>query len=362
MSARIQLFDLKTTYQFETISGIDQYNMPLYSVQTEPGGQNIASFPVYQGFLSPIFVNGIQVPFYTDENAFYNLWPDYIQSLVQVATGDGVTKTFQFTLPFFPALPGHLDITGVNAYYGGQTVATDPIFANVFPVTGSPATFINIPTTSFYPGVYITFTNASGGNTTITDSGIFLETNTTGDLYGLLMQPGNAPFGNQVLGSGIGGTYSTTVNTVNYQTGVVNITFPAAPPAGTPIQAQCFFYEAGIPRAVLFYNNCITVRPPPNIQYLVSMEAYLTPAAFLSTSQALVFGYASEYIARGAARKMLSDTGDWEQFNAYEPLFIEQERLVWKRSQRQFTESRTATIFSQTQGQTNYNNIGTGSN
>ena len=141
MSARLQQFDLKTTYQFETISGIDQYNMPLYSVQTEPGGQNIASFPVYQGFLSPIFVNGIQVPFYTDENSFYNLWPDYIQSLVQVAVGDGMTTTFQFSLPFFPALPGHLDILGVNAYYGGQTIATDPIFANVFPVTGSSSNF-----------------------------------------------------------------------------------------------------------------------------------------------------------------------------------------------------------------------------
>jgi len=358
MSARMQLFDLKTTYQFETIAGLDQYNMPLYSVQTQPGAQDITSFPVYQGFISPVFVNGIQVPFYTDQNSFYNLWPQYTQSLVQVATGNGSDTTFQFTLPFFPAIPGHVDIQGILA--NGTTPLEDPIFADKFETNSTG--FIKIPSTSFYPGIYITYTNANGSNTTITDSGIFLDTNTTGNLYGLLMKPGNPPFGNEVLGPGVGGTYSVTENTVNYQTGVVNVTFPVAPPAGTPIQAQCFFYESGIPRAVLFYNNCITVRPPPNIQYLVSMEAYLTPAAFLSTSQSLVFGYMSEYIARGAARKILSDTGDWEQFNAYEPLFIEQERLVWKRSQRQFTESRTATIFSQTQGQTNYNNIGTGSN
>ena len=359
MSARMQLFDLKTTYQFQTIAGLDQYNMPLYNVQVEPGSQNISSFPVYQGFLSPVFVNGIQVPFYTDQNSFYNLWPQYTQSLGQVATGDGNTSTFQFTLPFFPAIPGHIDIQGVLA--SGTTPLQDPIFSDQFNLTSQNT--INIPSTSFYPGIYLTYTNDNGSNTTITDSGVFLASGTGGDLYGLLIEPGNPPFGNQVLGNTMtGGTYSTTENTVNYQTGVVNITFPSAPPAGTPIQAQCFFYESGIPRAVLFYNNCITVRPPPNIQYQVSMEAYLTPAAFLSTSQALVFGYMSEYIARGAARKLLSDTGDWEQFNAYEPLFIEQERLVWKRSQRQFTETRTATIFSQTQGQTNYNNIGTGSN
>ena len=53
-----------------------------------------------------------------------------------------------------------------------------------------------------------------------------------------------------------------------------------------------------------------------------------------------------EYISRGAARKLLSDTGDWDQFDRYEPLFLEQEMLVWKRSQRQFTATRTDTIFS----------------
>src|ERR1700678_1944833 len=62
VDARMQLFDLKTKYQFQTTPGIDQYNMPLYSVQTEPGGQQIASFPVYQGFLMPVRINGISVP------------------------------------------------------------------------------------------------------------------------------------------------------------------------------------------------------------------------------------------------------------------------------------------------------------
>jgi len=77
----------------------------------------------------------------------------------------------------------------------------------------------------------------------------------------------------------------------------------------------------------------------------------LSPAAFLNTTQAIPFGYMAEYIARGAARKILSDTGDMEQFQFYEPLFIEQERLVWKRSQRQFTSTRTESIYSQGFGQ-----------
>ena len=94
----------------------------------------------------------------------------------------------------------------------------------------------------------------------------------------------------------------------------------------------------------------------------MELDCYLTPAAFLNTSQAFAFGYMSEYIARGAARKILSDTGDTESFMFYEPLFREQENLVWKRSQRQYTTTRTGTIFSETQGQTNVNNIGQGTN
>lgn len=349
VDARIQLFDLKTKYNFQTIPGICDYNMPLYSIQMQPGGQDIASFPVYQGFSDPCYVNGIQVPFYSDRNSFYKLWPNYIQQFQQVVTGDGVSTSFTFTIPDFPLIPGHVDMTGVIA--GGFT--QDPLFVSAFSLNGA---YISIPSTSFTPAVYITYTNANGSNTVITDSGVFLASGTGEDLYGLLMQPGAPPNGNLPLSSNM---YSTTQNTVNYNTGTVNVTFPTAPPAGVPIQAQCYFYEQGLPRSLLFFNNTITIRPPPNTQYLIELDAYLSPAAFLSSSSALPFGYMAEYLARGAARKILSDTGDVEQFMFYEPLFVEQERLVWKRSQRQFTSTRTGTIFSEVQNQ-NANNVGQG--
>lgn len=331
VDARMQLFDFKTVYKFQTVPGIDSYNMPLYSQQIEPGNQRIASFPVYQGFFGPGYVNGIQMPFYTQREAYWNLWPNYIQPLGSVATGDGTTTTFQFSLPFFPAIPGHVDMTGIISTGSTQ----DPIF------TSSLKT---IPSTSVSPGVFITYTNDEGGNVVITDSGQFLDSGTSGQLYGLLMQSRSS--GADSSNTGSLGAYSTTENTVNYATGVVNITFPDAPPAGVPIQVQCYFYEQGIPRSVLFYNNTITIRPPPNTQYLVELGAYLSPAAFLQTGEALPFGYMAEYLARGAARKILSDTGDVEQFMFYEPLFREQELLVWKRSQRIFTADRTQTIFS----------------
>jgi hypothetical protein len=351
VDARVQLYDLKTNYTFQTIPGIATYNMPLYNVQTEPGSQNIGSFPVYQGFMQPAYVNGIQVPFYTEQNAFWNLWPNYIQFLNPAAYGNGTNGPYTISLAEAPAIPGHLDMTGIiaNINYGNANV--DPYFANAFPLAGSN---IALPSTSFYPGVYFTATAENGQLIQVCDSGIFLESSTNGDLYGLLMAPGNAPFGNQPLSGG----YSTTINTVNYATGIATFNFPSVIPDGAPINAESQFFQPGLPRAVLYYNNTMTIRPPPDISYNVQMQAYLSPAAFLNTSYAIPFGYMAEYIARGAARKILADTGDTEQFMFYEPLFKEQETLVWKRSQRQITANRTGTIFSDLQGQTNFNQIG----
>ena len=356
VDARVQLFDLKTKYQFETIPGISDYNMPLYSAQGSTVQSTISPLPVYQGFSMPCYANGIEVPFYNSRDSFWKIWPNYLQALTPVAYGDGSTTTFQFSLPFFPAIPGHLDMTGIIANYNATSgTLQDPIFANSFTLTGN---YINLPSTSFYPGVFITYTNANGSNTLITDSGVFLQSGTAQQLYGLLVQPGQPPTGTLPLG---GNSYSTTQNTVNYQTGVVNVTFPTPPGEDVPIQVQSYFYQQGLPRAIMYWNNILTIRPSPDVQYLIELDAYLTPAAFLSSTQALQFAYMAEYIARGAAQKILSDTGDLEQYAFYEPIFKKQELLVWVRSQRIWTATRTGTIFSDLQGpQSNLNGVGQG--
>lgn len=341
VDARMQLFDLETTYEFETTPGISDYNMPLYSSQTSSGSNpqaQIYPFPVYQGFADPVYANGIRLGFYTQQAPFYNAFPNYIQPIAEVATGDGATTDFSFTLPYFPCIPGHIDMSGI-VYTGNNT---DPLFGT---------TLTSIPSTSVKPGVIITYTTATGANATITDSGQFLSSSTDGALRGLLMTPGKPPLGDTSLG-----TYSTTSNTVNYDTGLVYVSFPSAPPDGTAIQAQCYFYQQGIPRGLLYFNNILRFRPPPNTQYLMSLQAYLTPAAFLTTSTSLPFAYMAEYIARGAARKILSDTGDVEQFQFYEPLFREQEMLVWRRSARIRASTQQPTIYNSLNQQSPLNN------
>lgn len=438
VDARIQLFDLKTKYQFQTVPGIDQYNMPLYTIQSEtpgnPSSPDIAVFPIYQGFLGPVYINGIQIPFQTQKTTFFNIWPNIVQQMFSIGVGDGTTTNFTFTLPVTPNntspistpyqyfLRGHVDITGVIANANSTSILQDPIFATTIDT--------NIPTTSIFPAVYFTSLDANGNSLVVSDSGQFLNLEGVNKAnYGLLMNPGSAPYGNTAPANGYatsfaitgasqanpcvltctstfqvgqlvtiegvngmtqlnnntytviaitpttvtinvdstafspytsGGFASSLANFFNYLTGVGNVTFTAPPAAGTAISAQAFLFQCGLPRGMLFYNNTITLRSPPDQQYLVEIDAYLSPAAFFNQTQAIPFGYMAEYIARGAARKLLSDTGDWEQFDRYEPLFIEQEQLVWKRSQRQFTSTRTQTIYSQgiNEGQQGSNSLG----
>lgn len=371
VDARLQLFDLKTTYQFQTVPGFDQYNMPLYDVQTEPLGP-ISFYPVYQGFLGPAYVNGVEVTFQTQRESFFKMFPKIVQPQIQIGTGNGTAGPYDLTFPVSPnntlplnppvnyILRGQVDMFGIIAT--GNNIDPPLVTATDLDLM-APQPFIQrVPVTSAIPAVYVTACAADGSNIVVCDSGQYLE---DGLNYGILMQQGKAPNGNLPLTNGPIGEvyYSPTRNTIDYFQGTIKgLFFPKPIPAGAQINGQCQFFQSGLPRAILYYNNVITLRVPPATQYMVELNAYLTPAAFFNSSQSIPFAYMAEYIARGAARKILSDTGDVEQFQFYEPLFREQEMLVWKRSQRQFTATRTQTIFSQgmDMGQSTFSNYAQG--
>lgn len=367
VDARIQLFDYKTKYIFQTQPGIDQYNMPMYQLQSSSVQSTINYYPVYQGFTSTAYVNGIQVPMQTERNWFFNVWPNIVQQMNSVAVGNGTNGPYTFTFPIAPnnqtplnipiqyILRGHINTNGLialaNSAFGAYQ---DPPTVTNAQAIGATGTIASVPVANQFPAVFISSNGTDGSNIQVVDSGQVLTGNQN---LGLLMQPGTNPTGNLPLPNG----YSTTQNVINYYTGTVsNLYFPTAIPSGVSINAQCYFFQCGLPRGILYYDNTLLFRSPPDQQYTVELDAYLTPAGFLATTAAIPFAYMCEYIARGAARKILSDTGDIEQFQFYEPLFKEQETLVWKRSQRQWSSSRTQTIYSQgiNQGQSGFNNIG----
>ncbi len=335
-----------------TTPGVDQYNMPLYDDQFESPSndlQVIEQYPVYQGVVGNCYCNGVNIAFHTEKSSFFNTWPNILQQFDAVAVGNG-TAIYTIQLPILPSTPppnppmnyllrGHVDMTGIMATSN-----------NIDPPRGASFN-TNIPVTSVEARVFISALSSSNENIIITDSGQFLDVNKN---CGLLMIPGKAPLGNLAIPGG----YSATQSVVNYSTGTIYAIFPTSIPSGKNINVTCSFFQSGMPRAALMYNNCITLRNVPDKQYVIEVDAYLTPAAFLNTFNSIQFGYMSEYIARGAARKILTDTGDVEQFNFYEPLFREQEILVWKRSQRQWTATRTQSFYSR--GVAQGNNIGQG--
>jgi hypothetical protein len=173
-----------------------------------------------------------------------------------------------------------------------------------------------------------------------------------GPNYPVGSETGDQNVGNLMLRSVLEAGGTTVSGTVDYETGEVeNANFGVGIPANNPIQVKYVSFDPGRPGLCIFYNNTLTLRPIPDTSYLIELNAYLTPVAFLNSADALPFGYMAEYIARGAARKILSDTGDWEQFDRYEGLFREQEMLVTRRTDRQRSVTRTPTIFSDVNNQ-----------
>lgn len=288
MPARIQLFELKRQYSFETIPNIYEYQFP---------------YDNYQLIQPPVYCDGVQIGFYQSNQQFYQIYPELVQNQIPLE-GDGTVGPYNFTLPQVPFLRGFTDDLG-----------------------------------NFQPRVFITATDTNGDLLYVVDDG-----------EGVLNQ--------------VDSTFQTIivpdVGLVNYVTGDVGCVFNNNIDAGSDIESQVVPYQAGTPRFCLFFNNIIKLFPVPSRQFNMLFDAYVTPAAFLISSESVPFAYMAEYIARGAARKILSDNGDESQIAFYEPFFREQENFVLRRTTRIQGSQRTPTIYNQTGGNGgyyNYNNL-----
>jgi len=155
--------------------------------------------------------------------------------------------------------------------------------------------------------------------------------------------PQNRSTGNWVISN------STTpvTGSINYLNGQVSITFSNSIPVGNEITFTFTPYEPNRPQAVLFYDNVITLRPVPDKPYPVKIEAFLTPSAFVNSTQEPLVKQWWQYIAYGAAKKIFEDSQDPEGINQLIRGFKEQENLVLHRHIVQQTNERTATIYTE---------------
>lgn len=395
MPGRVQLFDLKTTYTLELIPGVDQYNAPVSYLN----GQAVV--PTYSTYTIPAYVDGYQIVMQQSHDQWFKLFPNRVLNQFQ-QNGNGTSGPYAINLFEPPVVQGHRDLnfqppnntinprpSNISVSITGATQANPCVLTcstslvvgdqvlinnvggmtqlngNTYTITAvnSTSITINVDSTNFSlytsggtatvqggyqaglltSNVYVTAIDSNGNLNVAQDdpytSSPYLTPNpTTGNLIQYdPLNPGNPP---QVVGS------------INYQTGVISVTFLYSIPATSEINTQSIPYTSGRPQAVLFFNNTFSFRPIPDKPYVFSIDANYNPAAYLATTNAIPYRFMAEYIARGAARKILQDYGDVEQMMLYEPFFKEQENFVLRKTYRQTSNTRAASIY---QGQTSFN-------
>ena len=132
--------------------------------------------------------------------------------------------------------------------------------------------------------------------------------------------------------------------TINYLTGAYTLVFSAAP-VGV-INSQTVPYVASRPTAMLYFDNTFIFRPIPDQVYHVQLEAFVRPTELLA-GQSPELEQWWQYIAYGAAKKVLEDRMDMETVQMIMPEFNRQEKMVLRRTIVQQTNQRTATIYTE---------------
>jgi len=246
----------------------------------------------FQMVKPPIYVDGYQCFYTQSREEFYRIYPltNFQQTLEY---GTGIAGPYTQPLSNLPALPGEVTISAIDTTGATQTVEDRP-------------------------------------NNEENPSGLPTE----GKLFDV-----NTDF-----------AAASQRGTINYVTGAISLTFAAAIPSTQPIIARYRPYQASRPAAALYFNTSMILRPVPDRVYKVSMEVYRKPSQLLSANSHDGANVPDlnqwwQYIAFGAAMKVLEDRQDMEGWNNLMPGFLRQEKLVLNRTAAQLSNQRVATIY-----------------
>lgn len=137
----------------------------------------------------------------------------------------------------------------------------------------------------------------------------------------------------------------SSYGSIDYVTGAYSLTFTLAPKSGAAINSQTVPYVPALPQSILFYDNKFIVRPIPDQPYRIDMDAYIRPTELLSANQTPELSEMWQYIAFGAAKKIMEDRLDMDTVQLIMPAFKEQERLLVRRTLVQNSNQRSSTIY-----------------
>lgn len=242
---------------------------------------------LYHAVLPPVYVNGYQSFYSQSEGEFFRMYPKSATEQ-KGPSGTASAGPYTFTLSSTPILKRQVTLS-VKDTAGVQHVANDVPDVGV----GAP----NPPT------------------------GTWVDSTT----------------GTALTGS------------INYETGACSITWPNLIDPDQSITIRYSPYQASRPTAVLFFKNTFILRPVPDDSYRVVVEVYKKPTQLLANdaSEPEVNQW-WQYIAFGAALKILQDRQDVDSIQNIMPWFKEQEALILYRTATQQAPERTATIYTDT--------------
>lgn len=315
----LRMFNLRTTFTFYANPFQDVYPTDITSYLGTVPGTGVTTNPLYNfqnKYLSvhdPCYIAGYQSFYTQSREQFYSIYP-LVNSIASIGpTGDGATVTFTGVINSQQA------ILPSSNFQQTVTLLQDNVLFSAVGTNGIGLSLVDVP---------------------ITDT-------VTGNKLGI----GNLYVPNALPTAPITISDLNPNNTINYVTGAFTITFPSAPAAGSTINSQTVPQIVSLPQSLLYYDNQFILRPVPDQPYAINVEAYIRPTALLQENQSPTLEEWWQYIAYGAAKKIFEDRMDMESVAMILPEYRKQETLCLRRTIVQYTNERTATIYTeQTQG------------
>lgn len=285
---------LTKPYVFYTVPNVDTYPF-IYqnNLVTNPDDTRA---PGNVQITPPVYCQGYILRYFQDKTTFYNRWPN-LSVNQQIGVGTGIVSTYSGTIPSTPFYRAQLDIN--------RNVTEPAVVISAFDNSGDAN---------------------SGYNYVLTD--VPRVNSDIGDLYD--------EFGNDV-------------GTVNYITGAYEFQPEGTTviPTSANIYAAVVPYQASRPVDILFYNQQIVFRPCPLQVYQVEFQISQQPLDLLTDGSAPELNEWYLFICAGASKLIYTDFPDDEGMGYLMPIWEEQLQLAQRRTLKQLSTQRTATIFSQ---------------
>lgn len=99
------------------------------------------------------------------------------------------------------------------------------------------------------------------------------------------------------------------------------------------------------PQDVLYYNNELTFRGPPDQIYKIQIQANRIEAVLASEESEIDNSYFWRYVAYGAAMDIFSDYGEMDKYNQTMPAFMRYRSMMYARTNQQYANQRPYPTF-----------------